>query len=154
MTLQDWIFLLTGTTGTFGFSLLFSLHGRQLPVTTAGGTLTCFLWLLCGKAGLDPFFAILVASFVGCGYCALASRLLKVPKTVFLLAVMVSLAPGKGLYQTMRLAVDRRWSDCFSQAVSTLADLLGIATGMMLVLIIEKSVWEIRKHVGKKGERA
>ena len=54
MTGQDWIVLLSGTVGTFGFSLLFCLHGRQLPVTTAGGALACLLWLLCGKAGMAP----------------------------------------------------------------------------------------------------
>lgn len=151
MTVQDWIVLLTGTVGTLGFSMLFCLHGKQLPVTMAGGALTCFLWLLCGKAGLEPFFAILVASFVGCGYSALLSRILKMPKTVFLLAVMISLVPGKGLYQTMRYAVDGKWSDCFSQAVSTLSEILGIATGMMLVLIIEKSIRGIRKRADQKN---
>ncbi len=140
MTGQDWIVLLSGTVGTLGFSLLFCLHGRQLPVTAAGGALTCLLWLLCGKAGMNPFFAILLASFAGSGYSALISRLLKVPKTVFLLAVMISLVPGKGLYQTMRFAVDGAWSDCFSKAVSTFEEILGIATGMTLVLIIEKAV--------------
>ena len=145
MTGQDWIVLLSGTVGTFGFSLLFCLHGRQLPVTTAGGALACLLWLLCSKAGMAPFFAILIASFVGSGYSTLLSRILKVPKTVFLLAVMISLVPGKGLYQTMRYAVDGAWDACFSKAVSTLAEILGIATGMMLVLIIEKAVQGMRK---------
>ncbi len=145
MTGQDWIVLLSGTVGTFGFALLFCLHGWQLPVTTAGGALACLLWLLSGKAGMAPFFAILIASFVGSGYSALLSRILKVPKTVFLLAVMISFVPGKGLYQTMRYAVDGAWDACFSKAVSTLAEILGIATGMMLVLIIEKAVQGMKK---------
>lgn len=150
MTGPDWIVLLTGTVGTLGFSLLFCLHGKQLPVTTVGGALTCLLWLFGGKAGMTPFFAILLASFIGSGYSALASRILKVPKTVFLLAVMISLVPGKGLYQTMRFAVDGAWGDCFSKAVSTLAEILGIATGMMLVLIIEKAVQGVRN--GRAGK--
>ena len=58
---------------------------------------------------------------------------------------MISLVPGKGLYQTMRYAVDGAWDACFSKAVSTLAEILGIATGMMLVLIIEKAVQGMRK---------
>ena len=126
------------------------MKARQLPVTTAGGALACLLWLLCGKVGMAPFFAILSASFVGSGYSTLLSRILKVPKTVFLLAVMISLVPGKGLYQTMRFAVDGAWGDCFSKAVSTLAEILGIATGMMLVLIIEKAVQGVRN--GRAGK--
>lgn len=31
MTGQDWIVLLSGTVGTFGFSLLFCLHGGSCP---------------------------------------------------------------------------------------------------------------------------
>ena len=45
----------------------------------------------------------------------------------------------------MRYAVDGAWEACFSKAVSTLAEILGIATGMMLVLIIEKAVQGMRK---------
>ena len=147
MTGQDWIVLATGTTGTVGFSLLFCLHGKQLPVTAAGGALTCLCWLICLRSGLQPFFAILLASFLGSGYAAIVSRILKTPKTVFVLAVMISLVPGKGLYQTMRYAVDGAWGSCFSSAIATLSDILGIATGMVVVLIVEKAVQSIRQRL-------
>lgn len=140
MTAQDWMMLLTGVIGTVGFSLLFCLRGRQLPVTALGGALTCFLWLFCIRFGMDPFFAILLASFLGSGYSAVVSKLLKMPKTVFVLAVLISLIPGKGLYQAMRYAVDGTWDACFSSAIATLSDVLGLATGMVLALILEKAI--------------
>lgn len=151
MTGQDWLVFLTGVTGTVGFALLFSLHGRQIPVTALGGALTCLCWLLSLRFGMKPFFAILLASFLGSGYSTVVSRLLKTPKTVFLLSVMISLVPGKGLYQTMRLAVDANWGESFSCAISTLSDMLGIATGMLLALILEKSVNQISRRRRKTG---
>lgn len=146
MTGQDWIVLATGITGTVGFALLFCLHGKQLPVTAAGGALTCLCWLICLHYGMKSFFALLLASCIGSGYSAVVSRVLKTPKTVFQLAVMISLVPGKGLYQTMRYAVDGAWDTCFASAIATLVDVLGIATGMVIVLIIEKAVQGIRRR--------
>lgn len=140
MTGQDWLVLLTGIGGTVGFALLFSLHGRQIPVTAFGGALTCLCWVLALRFGMKPFFAILLASSLGSGYATVVSRLLKTPKTVFLLSVMISLVPGKGLYQTMRYAVDANWSASFVCGISTLSEMLGIATGMLLALILEKGV--------------
>lgn len=154
MTGQDWLILLTGTTGTVGFALLFCLHGKQLPITAAGGALTCLLWLLCVRNGLLSFFALLLASCLGSGYSAVISRVTKTPKTVFMLAVLISLVPGKGLYQTMRYAVDGAWDACFAAGISTLADILGIATGMVVVLIVEKTVQGIcgRMRRAEKGK--
>ncbi len=151
MTGQDWLILLTGMTGTVGFSLLFCLRGKQLPITAAGGALTCLLWLLCVRNGMQSFFALLLASCLGNGYSAVVSRVTKTPKTVFMLAVMISLVPGKGLYQTMRYAVDGAWSDCFTAGITTLVDILGIATGMVAVLIVEKAVHEIRGRMHRLG---
>lgn len=145
MTGQDWIVLLMGTIGTVGFALLFSLHGKQLPVVALGGALVCLSWILCLKGGMQSFYALLIASFLGSGYAAVVSRLLKTPKTVFLLAVVISLVPGKGLYQTMQYAVDGAWNACFSAGIGTLADVLGIATGMVIVLIVEKAVHSLWK---------
>lgn len=148
MTGHEWMLLLTGTAGTAGFALLFCLHGRQLPVTALGGALTCLVWILCLKNGMQSFFALLLASALSSGYSAVASRLLKTPKTVFLLAVIISLVPGRGLYQTMRFAVDSDWENCFATGIGMLSDMLGIATGMVIVLIIEKAVQRI--HLGHR----
>ena len=100
---------------------------------------------------MQSFFALLLASCLGNGYSAVVSRVTKTPKTVFMLAVMISLVPGKGLYQTMRYAVDGVWSDCFTAGISTLVDILGIATGMVVVLIVEKAVHEIRGRMHRLG---
>lgn len=146
MTGQNWIVLLTGAIGTVGFAMLFSLHGKQLPVAAGGGALVCLAWILCLKGGMQSFYALLVASFLGSGYAAVVSRLLKTPKTVFLLVVVISLVPGRGLYQTMRHAVDGAWDACFSAGIATLSDVLGIATGMVIVLIVEKAVHSLWKR--------
>ena len=107
MTGQDWLILLTGMTGTVGFSLLFCLRGKQLPITAAGGALTCLLWLLCVRNGMQSFFALLLASCLGNGYSAVVSRVTKTPKTVFMLAVMISRA-RKGIVPDHALCSGRR----------------------------------------------
>lgn len=147
---QDLILLLTGTTGTVGFAMLFCLHGKQLPVVAGGGALTCLVWLIALHLGVQSFFALLLASFFGSGYSALASRLLKVPKTVFLLAAVISLVPGRGLYQTMRYAVDGSWLLCFDSGIAMLSDILGIATGMVIVLIVERSILSLRRRLPRR----
>ena len=49
---------------------------------------------------------------------------------------MLPLIPGSALYTTMRLALNRQWSKCLSQALYTLSLSLSLALGIIAVLSV------------------
>ncbi len=146
MTAFEWVQILTSFTAALGFSLIFGLHGRQLPVAAVGSALT---WLVClagGHSGMDSHWCVFIASLFGSVYSAAAAKLLKMPKTVFLFAVLISLIPGSGLYQTMRFAVDGELEQFLLCGIDTLLTSFAIAFGMIVVLAADAAIRRFSKR--------
>lgn len=144
MTEQEWIQIIASFAGAVGFALLFGLHGWQLPVTALGSGLTWGLCILGQHLGWNVFCSVFAASLFGSLYSVCMSRLLKVPKTGMFISVLIALIPGNGLYQTMRYVVDGKSDAFIACGLETLITSFAIASGMVVVLVIDTAVRRAR----------
>ena len=132
---QAIIQIVTSFTGSIGFSLLFGLRGRQLPVAAIGSALTWSIYLAAEALGSGLFFANVLASIFAGIYTEFFVRRLKVPKTVLTFSVLVSLIPGRALYNTMKYAIDGSWREFAQSGMITVSVAAAIAIGVTIVLV-------------------
>ena len=122
--------------GAIGFSLIFGLHGRQLPISAIGAALTWLVYLAVHALGGGIFISTLMASIFGSIYVEVLARVIKVPKTVLLFSVLVSLIPGRDLYNTMRFAISFAWSRFATSGLVTAQYAFAIALGIVIVQVL------------------
>ncbi len=137
--------------GAIGFSLIFGLHGRQLPISAIGAAFTWLVYLAVHTFGGGIFISTLVASIFGSIYVEVLARVIKVPKTVLLFSVLVSLIPGRDLYNTMRYAIDGAWSSFASSGLVTAQYACAIALGIVIVQVLMQML--TRLGLIKRAER-
>lgn len=132
--------------GSIGFSLLFGLRGKQLPVAAIGAAITWGVYLVAEFFGAGVFFAnVLAAVFAGL-YTEVMVRFLKVPKTVLTFSVVVALIPGRALYRTMKYIFKNDYSNFVDNGIVTLSVAAGIAIGITIVLVCAQIHNKIRAN--------
>lgn len=132
----NWLQVLMGFLGSFGFSILFNVRGLKLLLASLGGALSWLLYLL-----VEPYYPnemlryFISAAFVAV-YAEFLARMLRTPATTFLIPSIIPHIPGGSLYHTMRFALNKDWNACLSQAVHTLSLALALALGIIAVLSV------------------
>ncbi len=127
--------VVTSFTGSIGFSLLFGLRGKQLPVAAAGASITWGVYLLAELCGSGMFLANVIAAVVAGIYTEIFVHYLKVPKTVLTFSVVVSLIPGRALYNTMKYIFNSDFGHFVNNGMITLSVAAAIAIGTTIVLV-------------------
>lgn len=123
--------ILTSFLGSLGFAVLFNVRGRYLLEAALGGMLGWLCYSLLSGRLPNEYLAFLVAAMLVTGYAELMARAEKAPATTFLIAGMIPLVPGKGLYYTMRYAIGAESAGFVSQGTQTLGVAIAIAGGVM-----------------------
>lgn len=143
-----------GTLGSLGFSVLYHVRGKKLFLAALGGGLSWALYLLLEVVLPSEFTRYFLCSFFVAVYAEVFARVLKTPATTFLIPSIIPHVPGGALYHTMRYALQKEWSACFSQAFYTLKLALGLAIGIVAVLSILNVVDVIIRAAACKKEKA
>ena len=89
------IMLATGAIGTLGFSILFYIHPRRLPLATLGGILCTAVYLLAGHWIGGELLPNLLGAVVGAGFSEICARMTKVPVPIYMVPCVMPLVPGK-----------------------------------------------------------
>ncbi len=143
---HDFVVLLTGVIGTIGFSLVFSTKLRHLPFCALSGFLSCLLYLIalhywnCGV-----FLSNMIGAAAGGFFSAVCSRLRKAPRNIFIIAAMIPLVPGSGLYYTMDSIVSKNVEEAFTYLAATLQTAVGISAGFLLVTAVAQAFDHLRE---------
>ncbi len=127
---SDLIMLITGVLGTFGFSILFYIHPRRLPLACLGGLLTCAVYLIVNRFVDGDFIPNLCGALVGALFSEICARVFHVPASVFTTPCIIPLVPGGMLYRTMSCAVQGDLHGAVQYGMTTLTVALGIAAGI------------------------
>ena len=130
------IMLITATISTFGFSILFYVHPRRLPVATLGGTLTCSVYLLAAHFLGGELIPNMLAALVGAGFSEIMARVTKAPVPVYMMPSVITLVPGSKLYETMFGIVTGDYATAATAGMSTLEIALGIAGGIVIASVL------------------
>lgn len=138
--------LISATLGTCGFGMIFGLKLKFLITVTLGGMLSCGIYLI-GMYAFDSsiFFATLIAGAFAALYSEMAARVMKAPSTIFFVATIISLIPGRALYYTCSSAVTRDWAACKANAYITIQYALAIAVGACIIWAITLTIENVKK---------
>lgn len=128
--------LITATISTFGFSILFYVHPRRLPVATLGGILTCSVYLLAAHFLGGELIPNMLAALVGAGFSEIMARVTKAPVPVYMMPSVITLVPGSKLYETMFGIVTGDYATAATAGMSTLEIALGIAGGIVIASVL------------------
>ena len=128
--------LITATVSTFGFSILFFVHPRRLPVATLGGVLTCGVYLLAVHLLGGELIPNMLAALVGAGFSEVMARVTKTPVPVYMMPCIITLVPGSKLYATMFSIVTGDYATASAEGMCTLEIALGIAGGIVIASVL------------------
>ena len=122
-----------GMIGTLGFSLMFNMHGRGLPFALLGSIISWLVCSSCMRIGLPEPTSYLIAAAVSCFYAEVMARVRKFPATSYLLAALVPLIPGAGIYYTMDFIRRGMGQEAYQKGMSTAAIAGAMAVGVLLI---------------------
>lgn len=128
--------LITGILGTLGFSILFYIHPRRLPLATFGGLLCTAVYLLAGYLIGGELLPNLFGALVAAGFSEVCARLTKVPVPVYMVPCIMPLVPGGLLYSAMFNLVAGNYTTAADSAMSTLVVALGISGGIVIASVL------------------
>lgn len=118
--------------GSFGFSLVSQMRGKACLIAAAGGALGWLVYLLCVPLGNEIaqyFFATVAAAI----YSELMARRMKKPVTCFIIAAVIPLVPGAGMYSSMEYGIQGQTALFTSTLLHTLCIAGALAVGIALV---------------------
>jgi Uncharacterized conserved protein len=116
--------------GTLSFCVMFHSPKKAIVPAALIGTLTYILYFVANQLGLSVTLSTLVASAIGSVVAQLASRRMKIIATVFIIAAMIPLVPGLGLYQSMAMLASGDAAAAMQLGISTMKIVLMLALGM------------------------
>ena len=143
--------------GSVGFAMLFNVQRRHLFWAGVGGMLSWSVYLLLAPLWASEVLRFFLASMAVTLYAEPMARLNKVPSTVFLVPAVIPMVPGASLYQSMRFAVEGRWTEFSPQLLYTLllagAIAAGIVYAMAMVHIWRKFIEIYRNRAGQRHDQ-
>ena len=137
-----------GIFGTLGFSLLFRVNPKHIPISTLGGIISCGIDIAFDLLGANPFVSNFIAMLVSALLCEIFARVFRAPTAIFLLPCTIPLVPGRGLYYTMSSLISENYVAMVTYGKATLLTGLGIAAGM----IVASAVWAMVMHFMAKKQ--
>lgn len=123
--------LIMATLGAVGFSILFYIKPRRLPLATLGGLITCGVYLVVQYFLGGEFIPNLAGAFWGAVYSEIMARSTKAPVPIYLVPCMITLVPGSLLYRTMNHFIQGDYALAGSYGLTALAVAAGLAGGIM-----------------------
>lgn len=137
--------------GSLGFAILFNVRGRSLYFASAGGALGWFIYSILPMYNItSPSAAIFLAAISISLFSEVMARLEKQPVTVYIIAAMIPLVPGSGMFYTTYEIVQGNLSTALHTGIKTLYDAGLIATGIILVSTIARIIKKIQLKSIKK----
>lgn len=138
--------------GTVGFSLLFGVPVRYYPYCGAIGGIGWFVYLLTlpySGATLAVLWATLFVTFLS-RWCAVWKRC---PATIFLIAGIVPLVPGAGVYWAAYYAVSGEMTLATQHGLSAIKAAVAIVLGIVFIFEIPQSFFAIGSKKRKEGKQ-
>lgn len=144
--MSAFIQILTGFIGSLGFGILFNVRGKRLVFASFGGLISWSLYLLLKLAIADESVCYFIVSASITLYCELMSRVLRTPKTTFLMTSLIPLIPGGGLYYTMTNVLTGKYSNFMEKAISTLSLAVALALGVIIVTVVFRIINKYKRN--------
>lgn len=143
--------IISSFVGSLGFGILFNIRGKSLYLASLGGVLGWFTYRSLSIYNItSSSSAIFIATICISIFSEVMARLEKQPVTVYIIAAMIPLVPGSGMFYTTYEAVQGNLSNALHIGIKTLYDAGFIATGIILVSTIARIVKKVQLKNHKK----
>ena len=134
---------------TIGFCVIFNIRGKMVFFASFGAALGWLAFELSAFFGTD-LSQYFIATVVIALYAEIMARMHKVPVTVYLIAALIPLVPGSGLYYTMEHFIDGNIDAFLSTFVHTIAIAGCLAFGILLVSSLVRLTNRIKLDKNKR----
>lgn len=125
---------------TIGFSIVFHIQKKHLLICGLVGALGWTIYLLLEKLGTGSILASFVAALTVTQLSYFLSKRRKTPITVFLIAGIIPLVPGLGLYRTMYAILEANYSVAIEYATLTF-EIAGVIAGAIVIISLLPLLW-------------
>lgn len=136
--------VLSAFIATFAFGIIFNIKGKNLLFSALCGAIGWFSYKLSLKFGVSDTTSLFIAAVSLSIYSEVFARILKTPVTTFVIAALIPLVPGGGMYYTMVDAITGKVMHSLETGIKTLASAGALALGVILVSTITKTIISIK----------
>lgn len=136
--------VLSAFTASFAFGIIFNIKRKNLFFAAICGAIGWFVYKFSMKLGYSDTTAMFFASIAISGYSEIFARLLKTPVTTFVIAALIPLVPGGGMYYTMVEAINGDVMSSLEIGIKTLALAGVLAIGVILVSTMTKTIKNLK----------
>lgn len=130
---------------SFAFGIVFNIKGKNLFFAALCGALGWFVYKYSLKLEMTDTTALFLASLALSIYSEIFARILKTPVTTFVIAALIPLVPGGGMYYTMVEAITGDVMKSLEIGIKTIASAGTLALGIILVSTITKTIIRNKK---------
>lgn len=130
---------------TFAFGIVFNIKGKNLVFASLCGSLGWFVYKFSLMIGVQDTTSLFLASIALSTYSEIFARVLKTPVTTFVIAALIPLVPGGGMYYTMVEAITGDIMKSLETGINTMTSAGALALGIVLVSTITKTVIKNKK---------
>lgn len=131
---------------SFAFGIIFNIKGKNLFFASFCGALGWFVYKISLKLGNSDTTSMFLASIALSTYSEIFARILKTPVTTFVVAALIPLVPGGGMYYTMYEAITGDIITSLEIGIKTLASAGVLSIGIILVSTISKAIVKYRRY--------
>jgi len=114
---------------TSGFSVLFGLHSLDIFLASGGAAIGWAVFQTMPSA-VSPAFATFIAALAAGFYSEIAGRFRSRPATLYMIASIIPLVPGSGMYYTMLSTLGGDSAKSVELGLATLITAFAIAAGL------------------------
>ncbi len=131
---------------TLAFSVIFNVSRSELMPCGMAGLVTRGIYLISVKSGFDAAFAVLCTVMAVSSLARILANVRKTPVTSYLLAGIIPLVPGSGMYKTALYIIASDYTRAASAGIATIKTATAIAIGIFLIFSLpNKLFFKIKK---------
>ncbi len=131
---------------TFAFGIIFNLKGQKLIYASVGGAIGWAIYILFRSSGNSDPVSFFYSSVGITIYSEIIARILKTPVTSTLIASLIPLVPGSGVYFTMSYAVEHRVEEAIQKGIETLMITVAITMGIIVVSTFAQIYYKFKRY--------
>lgn len=118
---------------TASFAYLFNVRGKYIIYSAVGGAISWFFYLLFKEMHFTYSTCYLLATALTALYCEIMGKLTKTTVTNLLVAALIPMAPGGGVYYTMFYLVKNDYENFILKGIETSVIAGSMALGIIVV---------------------
>lgn len=143
---QVLIEIIAAAGSTLAFGIIFNLKGKKLVFASIGGALGWAIYILFKYYQYSEpasFFCSAVGITI---YSEIMARILKTPVTSTLIASLIPLVPGSGVYFTMSYFIENKSVEAAQRGIATLMITIAITLGILMVSTFSQIYYKFRRY--------